>query len=865
MKNRVLFSLCVASFLICSCNKEELPQQPLKPATSTIMGVGSVHNGSIIVKLGEGKQVQTKSLDASLPDIGIYSIEPLYPENPRYAERRRKAGLDRWHIIRFNPETPVTKAHNEISKIGFADIVEYMPVVRSAQASTPFNDPYLGSQWHYYNNSGKGDINLQKAWEISTGKESVIVAVLDAGVDYKHDDLKDAMWVNVAEKNGATGADDDNNGYVDDIYGYNFTATGNDMTGIIVPEDHGTHVAGTIGAINNNGKFGAGIAGGNGTTKGARIMTCQTIEGNKGAYIGLAFVYAAENGAVISQNSWSIEQDSKSINEAIDYFNTYAGMDEAGVHQVGPMAGGVSIFAAGNENATIGYPAYYDGVIAVSAVGPNGVKASYSNYGAWVDIAAPGGDGGGNSAVFSTLPNNQFGSMQGTSMACPHVSGVAALIVSKYGGQGFTNTMLKQRLLQSADEDKLYKYNTQYKNNKWLGVGLLDAYAALMPASVPDPVASTSIEASVVSNIITLTWEATANGKYNTYGYNIFFSKNDISDLNESNIANNSNVSKVFVRADDIAPGESVTKSITASFNSNIYIRIQAVNNFGDGSLLSKQIEVRTLTNNAPVFDPAGSMEVSLRSFDKQEYEFTVSDPDGHKVNQCKFEGGSDAATHSQTGNKVTVEIDAKKAVPGTYKATLSASDEYGAITSIDITYTILPNTPPAVIKGLENMVFGKGESITVNLTEHFKDADGEKLSYTIESSESVVTDYGLVDNTLTLSGRTFGTTQITITAMDAQKEKAATSFTVLVRDKKVPADIYPNPARDYVYVRAGADGNYSVTITSAQGGEVFSNTSVAAGPFNPYKVDATSWDAGVYTVVLKGNGSEYKTTVVKL
>ena len=114
------------------------------------------------------------------------------------------------------------------------------------------------------------------------------------------------------------------------------------------------------GAGKNIGKeIAMSFAGGNGTTKGARIMTCQTIEGNKGAYIGLAFVYAAENGAVISQNSWSIEQDSKSINEAIDYFNTYAGMDEAGVSQVGPMAGGVSIFAAGNENATIGYPALY--------------------------------------------------------------------------------------------------------------------------------------------------------------------------------------------------------------------------------------------------------------------------------------------------------------------------------------------------------------------------------------------------------------------------------------------------------------------------------------------------------------------------
>ncbi len=294
-------------------------------------------------------------------------------------------------------------------------------------------------------------------------------------------------------------------------------------------------------------------------------------------------------------------------------------------------------------------------------------------------------------------------------------------------------------------------------------------------------------------------------------------------------------------------------------------MRIQAVNTFGKGAALSGQVKVHTQPNNAPEFAPGESFEVELKSFEKREYEFTVSDPDGHKVNPCAFEGGSAAATVAQTGNKITVTIDATKAVPGTYKATISATDEYEATATLVITYTILPNTPPAAIKGMDNMVFGKGESVTVDLTEYFKDADGEKLSYTIESTESVVADYGIVDNTLTLSGRSFGTSEITIVAMDAQKEKATIKFSVLVRDRNVPADIYPNPVRDHMFVRAGTDGTYQLSIIGANGGTVYSNSSAASGPFNPFRVDASEWGAGSYTVVLKNGSSEYKTNIVKL
>lgn len=370
----------------------------------------------------------------------------------------------------------------------------------------PFNDPILSYQWHY-NNDGTGqrsvegaDINVFEAWKIETGKPNVVVAVIDGGIDINHNDLKENLHVNEAELNGQEGVDDDDNGYVDDVYGYNFV----DNNATITPHRHGTHVAGTVAARNNNGIGVAGVAGGDGSeNSGIRMISCQMFSHGKnpgdpdrGADGALPMKYAADAGAVISQNSWGYSYLgpgflSPSMIAAIDYFIEYAGCDENGnQREDSPMKGGIVIFAAGNDYMDYrALPAAYDRVISVGSFGPDFKLADYSNRGDWLSILAPGGnDWIGDGEVISTFPNNQYSYMVGTSMACPHVSGIAALVVSKFGKKGFTADELKSRLVNAVKDRDVNAENPSTRGR--MGRGYIDAARALMEKGniAPEPI-----------------------------------------------------------------------------------------------------------------------------------------------------------------------------------------------------------------------------------------------------------------------------------------------------------------------------------------------------------------------------------------
>ncbi len=531
--------------------------------------------GEIIVKMKASGGVPSKSsgtvpasapfsggsgVDRILMDIGTVSFERLFPDCGRFEKRTRDEGMDRWFIAKYDEMIPVSEVAQMLSGCDGVEVVEYsipteaasysvipdsgtvngteeenlscteaaVPAVRAARSartlSFPFNESVRSQrmQWHY-NNPGNvyanptvvgADANVYAAWQLCTGNPDVIVAVIDQGVKYDHEDLADNMWVNAGEIPG-NGIDDDGNGYVDDIHGFNFTDNKGELT-FSADNMHGTHVAGTIAAVNNNGIGVNGIAGGSGKGDGVRIMSCETLgaseSGNSGGGLGAqvrAIKYAADNGAVICQNSWGYTSGALSrtdwtkgnysaLAEAIRYFVKYAGLDENG-EQEGPMAGGIVIFAAGNDaSGELCYPASDEAVVSVAATSWLGTPSYYTNYGKWVSLSAPGGDltlnstyGGVYSTSVAEDGSSSYAGINGTSMACPHVSGACALAVSLYYGaekkKGLTCGMLKEALLSSVTPVDPFCGEPYYGN---MGAGSLDTWQLLLAvqkvAPVPD-------------------------------------------------------------------------------------------------------------------------------------------------------------------------------------------------------------------------------------------------------------------------------------------------------------------------------------------------------------------------------------------
>ena len=423
-----------------------------------------------------------------------------------FTQRHRDWGLHLWYEISFASKADirdVVMAYRGLEgNVAWAE-PEYKKVLYEAVAGqnpesletlnrwTP-NDPYYSSQWHYNNTGQQGgtvdcDIDLPEAWDLEKGHQDVIVAVIDGGIQTNHPDLNNNIWSGV---------------------GYNFV-TGSST---INPENHGTHVAGTIAAENNNSTGVCGIAGGNGNTKGVSLMSCQVFDGQNQGGFANAPVWAADNGAAISQNSWGYQYPdvyNQSELNAINYFNTNGGGTV--------LNGGITIFAAGNDEAEGNfYPGCYNGAFAVAATTNQDRKAYYSNWGTWVDISAPGGETiyYSTRGILSTITGNSYAWYQGTSMACPHVSGAAALIISyaHRNGLTLTNTELKTILQNTADNH--YGVNPSYTNK--LGSGRLNLYNALLavqpPLNPPQNLAATSTHASV-----TLTWNAPEAMTPNSY------------------------------------------------------------------------------------------------------------------------------------------------------------------------------------------------------------------------------------------------------------------------------------------------------------------------------------------------------------
>ena len=565
MKKNFLYTALFA-LMLASCSEQEVIEQPSTPTGGTEVQLpADVTSGELLIKfdpamteiLDQALTVATRSggamtrsgipsTDEVLDILGTYHFERIFPVDTKNEERTRTSGLHLWYRVKFDENTDLKEAAGRLAKLGEVAKVQanshiqrayrvdgYRSYVsesalrqkaatRTVTTGSTFSDPGLAYQWHY-NNSGNNpfdnqnvlkngsrpgcDVGCMEAWKKCTGDPSIIVAVLDEGVMYTHPDLKGNMWINEKEELYAD-KDADGNGYKDDKYGYNFVSN----SGIIswmdaVDTGHGTHVAGTIAAMNNNGEGVCGIAGGDGSkNSGVKIMSCQVFAGEAGVTLDAearAIKYAADNGAVILQCSWGYNSSLANLIEgytpgpgseeeweklyplekdALDYFINNAGSPN------GVIDGGLAIFASGNEYAGMAaFPAAYSKCISVSAVAADFTPASYSNYGKEVTISAPGGDteyynpvgqddpegweeGIHSGSILSTWIQNgnaTYGFMDGTSMACPHVSGVAAL--------GLSYAVKQRRHFKASEFVELLKSSTKPLDS-WYNTGEVKAY-----------------------------------------------------------------------------------------------------------------------------------------------------------------------------------------------------------------------------------------------------------------------------------------------------------------------------------------------------------------------------------------------------
>ena len=351
-------------------------------------------------------------------------------------------------------------AQNELVDIAEPNYIYHM--------SRKPDDPMYGQLWGMKNvgqtdSAGSVgvvgvDIDAEKAWDIETGSKKMIVAVIDTGVDFNHPDLKDNLWTNEVEFNGKPGIDDDNNGVIDDIHGYNaITGDGNAMD----DQGHGSHCSGTIGAKGNDGK---GIVGVNWDT---RIMAVKFLDSAGSGSLENAIKaidYATKMGAKVMSNSWGGGGMSQTLMDAIKRSND---------------AGAIFIAAAGNDSSNNDeretYPANYDvpNIVSVAAINNKGEKADFSNYGKRkVHLGAPGVN------IYSST-GGKYDSWSGTSMATPHVSGVAALVWSHE--PQMTAIQLKQRLIATVRP-------IASMHGKTTSGGIVNAYNALTNTSSPPDV-----------------------------------------------------------------------------------------------------------------------------------------------------------------------------------------------------------------------------------------------------------------------------------------------------------------------------------------------------------------------------------------
>jgi len=462
------------------------------------------------------------------------------------------------------------------------------------------NDSLFDQQWGMNNQGQTGgtadaDIDAPEAWDVG-GEKPLVIAIIDTGVDSLHEDLQANIWTNPGEIPG-NGVDDDGNGYIDDIHGWDYVWDDN------APMDdngHGTHVAGIVAAVGNNGR---GIAGLNWS---ARIMALKFLDASGYGFTSdavTALEYADRMGVKLSNNSWGGQGNSLALREAID---------SVGAH------GMLFVAAAGNTRANIDalpqYPAAYalDNIITVAATDHNDSLANEETWGSnWgpvgVDLAAPGVE------VLSTIPNNKYAKMNGTSMATPHVTGAAALVWSQ--APGLSAVQVKLRLLGTVDHLTVLE-------GKCVSEGRLNAGRAVAGHESEPPDAITDLEVSgTEGSRVTLSWTAVGDDG-STGTATMYELRYATAPIDSANFEAATPVQGV------IAPSPSGTvETFTISgldFGTSYYCAIRVFDKWYNASPVSNEASTTTLGPPVAVIGPA-SLSDSLQAGERAQHTLHVA------------------------------------------------------------------------------------------------------------------------------------------------------------------------------------------------------------------------------------------------
>lgn len=527
--------------------------------SASVLAYDNYRPGEIILKFN--KDLSGKDREKFLKKNNFVSmkkvIETKYPENKLIDEKIKARGINRIFTVKIGAGNDVLEAVKKLKNNPNIEYAEPNYIVNTFE--TIPNDVSFPELWGMHNTGQDGgtadaDIDAVEAWDAATGSDDIVVAVIDTGIDYNHPDLAQNIWNNPSEIAG-DGIDNDGNGFIDDIHGWDFYNSDSD------PMDdryHGTHCAGTIGAEGNNG---IGVAGVNWNVKMMPVKFLGADGSGTTEAAVQSVIYAAAMGADIMNNSWGGGDYSQALFDAISLAND---MDILFVAAAGNLTS--------NNDLIDNYPSNYGvpNVIAVAATDNNDTLAFFSSYGlATVDLSAPG------VMIYSTVLNGGYAYLSGTSMATPHVSGVAGLIKSKYPNDDVSR--IKSRILNNTDAAPSLA-------GKTVTGGRLNAFAALED----DEVAPARIEdLSVASNDYTsvfLSWIAvgddgnTGAAKF----YDLRYSKSEITEENWN----------AAIQAEN-EPTPSVSGTIETAaiqnleYNSSYYFAIKVYDNVGNVSEMS--------------------------------------------------------------------------------------------------------------------------------------------------------------------------------------------------------------------------------------------------------------------------------------